>query len=67
MELHQVEIGKRYTYSPPKECKDDNLHFPAVVEAVAKRVRVRIFMEGKPGGVLRSVSAKRLTIQEELI
>lgn len=60
MKLDEIEIGRQYTYYPPKETADDNRHFPALVEAVAKRVRVRIFMEGAEGGVLRSVSAARL-------
>ena len=67
MELEQVVIGEQYTYYPPKEREDDNRHFPATVEAVAKLVRVRIFMEGAPDGVVRSVSAKRLAIQESLL
>ena len=51
MELQQVEIGKQYTYFPPKEHADDNRHFPALVEAIAKRVRVRIFMEARRTGL----------------
>lgn len=67
MEISQVEIGAQYTYYPPKEHADDNRHYPAKVEAVAKRVRVRIFMAGAEGGIVRSVSAKRLAIQGELL
>lgn len=67
MRLDEVEIGKQYTYFPPKEREDDNRHFPAVVEAVNKRVRVRIFMEGAADGVVRSVSAARLAVHGELI
>lgn len=64
METHQIEIGKTYTYYPPPEHVGDNLHFPAKVEAVSKRVRVRVFMAGAEDGVVRHVSAKRLTEQQ---
>lgn len=67
MELEQVQVGEQYTYYPPKEHANDNRLFPATVEAVAKRVRVRIFMEGAADGVVRSVSAKSLAIQHELL
>lgn len=50
MELKDVVVGGCYTYYPPKEHCDDNRHFPAVVEAVGKRVRVRIFLLGAEGG-----------------
>lgn len=67
VELERVAIGEQYTYYPPKESGDDNRHFPATVEAVAKLVLVRIFMDCAPDGVLRRVSAKRLAIQESLL
>lgn len=50
MKLDQVRVGEKYTYYPRTECDSENRHFPAVVERVEKRVRVRIFMEGAPEG-----------------
>jgi len=67
LELSEIKIGEQYVYYPPKENVDDNRHFPAKVEAVADRVRVRIFMESAPDGVLCSVSARRLEMQHELL
>jgi hypothetical protein len=58
------EIGKRYTYYPDPENKGDNLHFPAIVEDVGRRVRVRVFMNGAE--VVRYVSPKKLEEQLEL-
>ena len=67
MKLSEIEIGKIYTYYPPKEHMDDNRHYPAKVLSIAKLVRVRVFFMGAENGKMRSVSAKRLAAQGELL
>lgn len=62
MKLANVEVGKAYTYFP-----GEGLHFPALVEKIGqRRVRVRVFMEGAPAGVVKSVSARSLADQLDL-
>lgn len=57
--MKNIKVGDKLVYVP-KQNKDDNLHWPAVVEAIARRVRCRIFMENAEAGVIRYVSKKRL-------
>lgn len=66
MKLNDIQIGQRYTYYPPPENSSDLRHFPAVVEAIRKRVKVKVFMEGAEQGVMKHVSAKRLVVHSEL-
>ena len=62
-----ITAGEKLVYYPPPINQDDRRHFPALVEAVTpRRVRVRIFMEGAPDGVVRSVSSKRLRRQADM-
>lgn len=66
MKLSEIQIGQQYTYYPPPEHSADLRHFPAIVEAIGKLVKVKVFMEGAEQGVLKHVSAKRLVTQSEL-
>lgn len=50
MKLEDIKIGAQLTYFPPEQSVGDNLHFPATVEAVGRRVRVRVFMAGGGAG-----------------
>jgi len=63
MKIADIEIGKTYTYWPPQGA-EDNLHFPAEVVEIGKLVKVRI--RRVEGECLRSVSARRLTMNGEL-
>lgn len=62
-----IHIGQKLTYFPKPLNADDRRHFPAVVERMGKRVTVRIFMEGHPEGVLRSVGYRRLIEHPDLL
>ena len=67
MKADQLSVGQKCTYYPSAGAVDDNLHFPAIVEFIGKRVRVRIFMAGAEDVVIRNVSAKRLANQYDLL
>lgn len=61
MNLSDVKVGATYVYYPPKECEDDNRHFPAQVLAITKGKRVRVRLVAFGGGrPVRAVGAKRL-------
>ena len=66
MDADKIEVGQRLTYYPHPQDSCDLLHFPALVEKVGKRLKVKIFMDSAPEGVTKYVSAKRLVIQNEL-
>lgn len=66
MKLSDIQLGQQYTYYPPPQHSTDLRHFPAIVEAIGKRVKVKVFMEGAEQGVMKHVSAKRLVTQAEL-
>lgn len=63
MKIAEVQVGQTYTYWPPQGA-EDNLHFPAEVVEIGKLVKVRI--RRAEGECLRSVSARRLTMNGEL-
>lgn len=63
-----INIGQSVTYYPPPIDKADNRHFPAIVEAIGKRVKIRAFMLGEEAGEVVYVSQKRLvTGQMDLV
>jgi hypothetical protein len=62
----KIRKGDRLTYFPPKASQHDNRHYPAIVEAVRPRIRVRVFFDGAPEGVTRYVSANELAGQLDL-
>ena len=66
MDISKVIVGNRYSYYPPSKV-GENLHFPAVVEAVGKTVKVRLTMNGDGNGVVRHVHAWRLSDQADLL
>ena len=55
-------IGLKCIYLPIKKHVDDNLHFPAIVEGIGKkgRLKIRVFMLGAEKGVVRLVSKSRI-------
>lgn len=63
MKIAEIQVGQTYTYWPPQNA-EDNLHFPAEVVEIGKLVKVRI--RRNEGECLRSVSARRLTMNGEL-
>lgn len=63
MKIAEVQIGQTYTYWPPQGA-EDNLHFPAEVIEIGKRVKVRV--KTAEGECLRHVSARRLVAQGEM-
>lgn len=67
MNMREIIPGEQYVYYPKKEDELDNRHFPAVVESIGRTVRARIYSEEHPLGVVRSVSAKRLFKQADLV
>ena len=60
MSRDKIEVGMLCIYYPKKIVHSDNLHFPALVEGVGKRIKLRIFMEGRENGIVITASAKRI-------
>lgn len=72
MRIEDIKPGWRYTYFPPKEHVNDNLHPVACVDekhhlTMSKRVRVTLFYAGAETGKRRCVSPKRLADQPALL
>lgn len=67
MNQNQIEIGEIYTYFPKPASIGETPHFPAVVQAVGKLIKVKLYTREFPDGITRSVSAKRLEIQQEVL
>jgi len=69
MNIADVKINERYTYHPPKEREDDNMHWLVVVESIdvrRKRVRIRFAPNGARQKTCLRVSPERLTVQGEI-
>ena len=66
MERGELRVGETYTYYPPKERVEDNVHYPAEVLEIGRRmIKVRLAgLELKKN--VRYVGAKRLLPQTEL-
>ena len=67
MGVAKFEVGERVTYYPVKKNELDNRHWPAVVEEVLPRGRLRVKIETESGIKSRSVTPRRLARQNELL
>lgn len=58
-----MNIGDKVEYYPPKKTVDDNRHFPAVIRAIGKRVRITYFSEEFPNG--KNIACGWLALAEQ--
>lgn len=66
MQREQLTTGMHVTYYPANQTAEDNLHFPAVVRAIARRITIALFSAEHPTGRLLAVSHRSLHINHEL-
>lgn len=62
-----MQVGDKVTFYPAQnEC--DNLHFPAVIEAIGSRIKIRVYgTEFPKEGAVKHVSKKRLAYQPDIL